>query len=262
MLNLLIDSHVHLDSKDYQIDFEQVLERARQAGIYHLISIGAGDSLESAKRVIKLAKQYSFISCSVGVHPHDAATEFDPKELERLAQDPSVIAIGETGLDFFRDWAPREKQFECFKTQIELALKVKKPLIIHSRQAGAECLALLEQYNAKSVGGVFHCFSEDAEFAAKLRQINFRVSFPGSLTFKKATALREIAREIPLEQILLETDGPYMAPEPHRGKRCESAFMLETAKVLATLKGLALEELAKQTSRNTIELFKLKIAHD
>ncbi len=255
MLNVT-DSHTHLDSKEFDVDRAEVIARAQAAGVTRLLTIGASDGLESAARAIALAEQHPFIWATVGLHPHDAGQEFDRTRLLDLARHPRVVAIGETGLDFFRDWAPVDKQYEAFKVQIAIAHEVQKPLVIHSRNAGAECLRILTEGKAGLVGGVFHCFAEDADFAAQLRELNFLVSFPGPLTFKKADATREICRAIPLDQILVETDAPFMAPEPHRGKRCEPAFVVETIKALAAVKGLTIEEVAIATTANALRLFR------
>ncbi len=256
----LFDSHVHLDAQDYDTDRDQVIERAREAGVTRFVTIGAGLGLESADRALALAEKYEFIWASVGVQPHDAGSATGIERLRELAGHPKVVAIGETGLDYYRNLAPVADQRKWFKAQIELALECKKPLIIHSREAGADCYDLLCAGRAKDVGGVFHCYSEDRKFAENLRDINFLVSVPGSITFKKADAFRETMKNIPLEQIMLETDGPFLAPEPYRGKRCESAYMLETARVLAKLKGISLEELAARTSANACRFFGITTA--
>lgn len=236
-------------------DREQCIERALSSGVTRLITIGTGGGLSGAYKAIALAEKYPSVWATVGVHPHSANEHYDPTELERLAQHPRVVAIGETGLDFYRDWAPVDKQHEAFKLQIQIARRVKKPLVIHSRNAGSECLQILLEHHAREVGGVFHCFAEDAEFARTLREIGFRVSFPGVLTFKKAEEARTICKNIPIEQILIETDSPFLAPEPYRGKRCEPAFVVETAKKLAEIKGLSLEEVGAITTENALQLF-------
>lgn len=253
----LIDSHTHLTAPDFDIDREAVIERAIAAGVSTLITIGAGYGIESARAAVQAAERYGSVYATVGVHPHDATTEPQLEELRDLARHPKVVAIGETGLDFYRNLAPVDLQRRWFKAQIEFARETGKPLIIHSREAGADCLATLREYGAAEVGGVFHCYAEDAAFAQRLAEINFLVSFPGSLTFKRATALRETAREIPLAQIMLETDAPYIAPEPHRGRRCESSFMVETAKQLATVKGMSLEDVAATTSATARRFYRL-----
>jgi TatD DNase family protein len=251
----IIDTHCHLDSEPFELDRDEVIRRATEAGVTRLITIGTGGGLSGASRAIALAESYPMVWATVGVHPHNADSALDLSLIETLAQHEKVVAIGETGLDFFRDWAPIEAQHQIFEVQIAIARKSKKPLIIHSRDAAVAALDTLIRHHAADVGGVFHCFSEDAEFAERLREINFRVSFPGQLTFKKAHQVREVCRAIPLEQILVETDAPYLAPEPYRGKRCEPAFVVETTKMLAQIKGLSLEEVAAITTRNALTLF-------
>ena len=252
----IIDSHLHLDAEAFSADQEACIERAMAAGVTTMISIGAGyGGLSSAYKAISLAERYPAIWATAGVHPQDADQQVDLAELRRLAQHPKVVAIGETGLDFFKKLSSPERQYHLFVEQIRIAREVRKPLIIHSREAGEECLRLLSENNAQEVGGVFHCFAEDASFAQRLWEIGFYVSFPGIITFKKSEHTRSICAQIPLEQILVETDSPYLAPEPHRGKRCEPAFVVETARRLAEIKGVTLEEVATVTSANTRRLF-------
>ena len=252
----ITDSHTHLDSEKLVHDQDGVVARAHAAGVSRLITIGASGGLASAHRAVALTLKYPSVWATVGVHPHDAMLPYTREELITLAKEPKVVGIGETGLDFFRDWSPKEKQYESFKLQIEIALEVGKPLVIHSREAGGECLSILENMGASKVGGVFHCYAEDAEFAKRLRQINFLVSVPGTLTFKKAEELRAICRAIPLDQIMVETDAPYMAPEPHRGKTCEPSYVVETLKTLARVKNISVEEAARATTKNALALFK------
>lgn len=251
----LIDSHTHLDSEQFDSDRDECIQRALAAGVTRLLSVGASRGLDSARSAIALAERYPFIWASAGIHPHDAGHDLAWGELEQLAQHPKVVAIGETGLDFFRDWSPRVRQYALFEHQIDLAVRVAKPLIIHSREAGEECLRILEERGAHRVGGVFHCYAENATFAERLKKIGFLVSFPGALTFKKSDQMRTVCKEIPIEQIMVETDAPYMAPEPHRGNRCESAFVVDTARCLAKVKGLSLDEVAAITTGNALRLF-------
>ncbi len=253
----LCDSHAHIDSREFDTDREEVIARARDTGVTRIIAVGPSDGIESSRRAAALARTHEGIWAAVGIHPHDVAGAFSCDELRELAMDEKVVALGETGLDFYRDWSPFDLQEKHFRRQIELALEIKKPLIIHSRQAGEKCLAILKEHHAENVGGVFHCYSEDAAFARKLADINFLVSFPGAITFKNARSTREAAKAIPLDQILIETDAPFLAPAPYRGKRCESAFILETAKTLAQVKGLPLEEVAAETTKNAVKLFRL-----
>jgi TatD DNase family protein len=257
MLNL-IDTHTHLTASDFDGDRDAVLERARAAGVRRLISIGSGYGMKSAGDAVTLAEMHRHIWATVGLHPNDAGLEFEPAFLRPLAGHRKVVAGGETGLDFYWKNAAPEQQERWFRAQIELALEFHKPLVIHARNAGQRCLEVLSEMGAAQVGGVFHCFAEDAQFAAKLAQLNFLVSVPGNLTFKKADGLRAVIQAIPLEQLMLETDAPFLAPQAYRGKRCESAFMLETAGKLAELKGIELEEVAGITTRNAERLFKLE----
>lgn len=251
----VVDTHTHLDAKDFDPDRDLVVERALKAGVTRIVTIGAGSGFDSAKSACLLAEKHSCVWATVGLHPHDTALNGSMEDLRSLASNPKVVAIGETGLDFYRDWVPREAQEKWFIQQIELAREVKKPLIIHSREAGEECFKFLKEHKASDVGGVFHCYAEDENFAARLRDIGFLVSFPGSLTFKKAENVREVAKKIPLEQIMVETDAPYLAPEPYRGKRCESAFVIETTKKLAEIKNLSFEEVALATTLTACKFF-------
>ena len=256
---MLFDTHTHIEAPAFDPDREAVIARARAAGVSRFVTVGAGGKFASAEAAIALADKYPFIWAAVGLHPHDAETPLDIGRLRKLAAHSRVVAVGETGLDYYRDWSPRDLQEKWFRAQIELALEIKKPLIIHPRNAGDQCLSILAETGAAAVGGVFHCYSEDEKFAAKLREINFLVSFPGSATFKKADELRRIIKAIPLAQIMIETDAPYIAPEPHRGKRNESAFMLETARKIAELKGLTLEEFARQTTETAVKFFGISV---
>lgn len=252
---MLIDSHAHLSSKEFDADRLQVIERARQAGVGIIVNIGAGYGVQTAVDGIKIADQFENIYTSVGVHPCDAAVPFDAQILPKLAQHPKVVAIGETGLDFYRDNAPHESQYRWFRHQIEMAIELNKPLVIHSREAGKQCLETLREYHGRGLKGVFHCYAEDAAFAAELRKINFLISVPGIVTFKNAHKLREALKGIPLEQVMLETDAPFLAPQSFRGKRCESAQMVETAKALAQIYGIIFEEVAAMTTKTAREFF-------
>ncbi len=253
----IFDTHCHLHYQDFDADRDAVFARARAEGVVRFVAIGAGGGLEGSERAVKLSESEPGVWASVGVHPLDAALDISRAEIEKLAQSPRVVAIGETGLDYYKEWAPRAVQEEVFKWQIELAKTLSKPIVIHSRDAGADCLRVLTEYKADSVGGVFHCFSEDAAFAAEAKKINFLVSIPGVVTFKKNDQLRAIVKEIPLEQLMVETDAPYLAPEPFRGKRCESAHVRLTAEMVAKVKGVSLEELASITTENALRLFKI-----
>lgn len=252
----LVDTHTHLTAHEFDHDRAEVLLRAEGAGVTRFITIGAGYGRSSAEAAVALAESDSRVFASVGLHPNDAAEPFDAALLPPLASHPRVVAIGETGFDFYWKHATPTQQERWFRHQVELALEVRKPIVIHSREAGSECLALLSEYPVHEVGGVFHCFAEDSSFAEKLAPMNFLISVPGTVTFKKAEALRTVVREVPLEQLLLETDAPFLAPEPHRGTRNESAYMALTAQRIADIRGISLETLAQATNENAKRLFR------
>ena len=253
----LCDSHTHLDAPEFAEDCEEVIARARTSGVSRIISIGSGYGLESARRTVQLAENHHGMWAAVGVHPHEVETPYSLDELRDLGKHEKVVAIGEIGLDVFRNRSPFDLQEKHFRIQVELAKDLKKPLSIHSREAGAKVLKILKELHAEEAGGVFHCYAEDADFAKELADMNFAVSFTGAITFKNADKTREIAKAIPLGQILIETDAPYLTPVPNRGKRCESSMLVLTAEALAKIKGLSFEEVAETTTQNAIRDFNL-----
>jgi len=253
----LIDTHCHLTELPEE-ELNAQLERAHAAGVTRAICIGAGHGVKASLKAVSLATSYSNLWCSIGIHPHDASELDSFPIIEEQAMNPRVVAIGETGLDFFRDWSPYDLQEIVFIKSIELALKVNKPLVIHCRSAAQRCLELLQLYSSPNMRGVFHCYSEDAQYAEEIYKLGFIVSFPGSLTFKKSEELRERARQIPLDRIMLETDSPYMAPEPYRGQSSEPAHVRVIAECLAKVKNLTVEEIALQTTKNAVKLFGLQ----
>jgi TatD DNase family protein len=260
----LVDTHAHLDGSRFADDLDLVLKRAADAGVRSIITVGC--DLESSRASVRLAKesntqqspqQLPRIYASVGVHPHDAS-DLTPEmieELRTLAQNNVVVAIGETGLDYFRNRSPREQQLEAFRQQIRLAKECDKPLIIHDRDAHADILEVMRAENAQECGGVLHCFSGDVEMANACLDMGFYISFTGNITYPKNEVLRDVIRNIPLERILVETDCPYMAPQSKRGKRNEPAYTTETAGKIAELRGLTLHDIARITSLNAYELF-------
>ena len=252
----LIDTHCHLYSLD-RAPVEELVAHAHRCHVTRIISIGAGSGTESAIRSVELADRFDSVYASVGIHPHDAKDHLTLDAIAPLARHPKVVAIGETGLDFFRDWAPVDRQHALFEHTIEFAKQAKKPLIIHCRDAERETLETLSRLNARDVGGVFHCYAGDAELAKRLVDLNFIVSLTGTLTFKRADALRDTARAIPLERLMLETDAPYMAPEPFRGQPSEPAHVYQIALKLAEIKGITVEEVARVTSATAERLFGL-----
>ena len=222
------------------------------------MTIGASAGVESAKRAVELASKHPFIWATAGLHPHDADDIEGLETLRELAAHPRVVAIGETGLDYHYTFAEHDNQKRWFREQIRIAKAAKKPVVIHCRNAAEDTIRILIEEQARDVGGVFHCYAEDAEFAKRLFEINFIVSFPGILTFKKSIETRATAKAIPLEKIMLETDAPFLAPEPYRGKRCESAYVFHTAKMLAELHGRSVEQVAAITTANALRFFAIK----
>jgi len=248
---MLIDTHCHLDLEYFPEGVDETLSRARSAGVTGFVCVGVG-SLEQTRSAIAIAQRRPDVWATVGVHPHDAAS-FDASleaALVACAAEPRVVAIGEIGLDFHYDHSPREQQAAVLRRFIALARELKKPIVIHTRSAPAETLQILAEEKASEVGGLIHCFSEDKAFAARALDLGFDLSFSGIVTFKRATDIQEVAAWAPADRILVETDSPYLAPIPLRGKRCEPAYVLHTARFVANLRGCSLEELAQLTSQN------------
>jgi TatD DNase family protein len=255
---MFIDSHAHLDSSDFDSDRADVLRRARDAGVDRILAVGSGSGPGTLDCAIKLAEQHDDLDASIGIHPHESAlaSDEDFQFLLQLAEHPRVIAWGEIGLDFHYDHSPRDVQIEVFARQLAFARAKTLPVIIHTREAEFETLkALQEHWGGDGPGGVLHCYSGSLQLAQQCIEMGFWVSFSGILTFPKAQNLRDVAKEIPLNRLLIETDSPYLAPVPHRGKRCEPRFVVETAKVLAQLRGLSVEDIGRITSLNYRTLF-------
>jgi TatD DNase family protein len=250
---MLIDSHAHLEMKEFNPDREEVIERARQAGVSYIVTVGT--NLALSRKALSLARQHENIYATVGVHPHDVAMAdnktFD--DLCEIARDPKIVAYGEIGLDFFRNISPREKQTEMFNRQLELALQLKLPVIIHDRDAHEQTLRIVKASSVRR--GVFHCFSGDYSMARQCIDLGFYISIPGVVTFDKAKTIQDVAQRVPLSSLLLETDAPYLTPIPYRGKRNEPSFIINTAKKVAQIKGLPWEEVADVTACNTMNLF-------
>lgn len=249
----LADSHCHL----YMVaDPGAALERARAAGVARFLV--PGTTLADSARAIELADRYSDVVAAVGIHPHEAK-DFDPARdgaaLEDLARRPGVAAIGEVGLDFHYDHSPREKQVEVLEWMLDLARRLSLPALLHNRNSGAEMMALLSRARRRERPGVFHSFTEDASYGKRALDRGYLVSFSGMITFKAAENIRSAAAGLPLDAMLVETDTPFLAPVPHRGKPCEPAFVALTAQKLADVKGLSLEEVAEATTANFERLF-------
>jgi TatD DNase family protein len=255
----MIDSHCHLDFADFGDEREAILDRGRSEGIVWFVTIGSGRGVESAPDAVALAHRHIDVVASVGVHPHDAthATPDAVAQIEVLARDTRVVAVGEVGLDYHYDHSPRDAQREALRRFVAVARAVRKPLVIHTRAAPEDTLAILEEEGAHHVGGVIHCFSEDAHFAKRAMDLGFDISFSGIVTFKRSDDLRSAARTVPLDRLLIETDAPYLAPMPLRGKRNEPAFLARTAAHLATTLGLAEGDLRAKTTANAIRRFGL-----
>jgi TatD DNase family protein len=246
----LVDSHCHLDDKQFDLDRDEVIARAREAGVERMMAIGTGNGPPDLDAALRLARQYDFIYATVGVHPHDAAKAMPETfaALEALAAETKVLAIGEIGLDYHYDFSPREVQRDVFIQQLNMAGRAGKPIVIHTREAWEDTLLLLREHWSGS--GIIHCFSGGPAEARQALDLGFYLSFGGVLTFPKAEALREAARMTPEGRLLVETDAPYLAPVPRRGKRNEPAFIVETARRLAEVRGVAPERIAEVTAGN------------
>lgn len=249
---MLIDTHCHLDPSYFAEGAEAVMNRARAAGVTGFVTIGVGRDLEPARRAAALAAACPDVWATVGVHPHDAESldEAGFAEMETLARQERVVAVGEIGLDYHYMRSPREVQQAVFRRFVALAKAVKKPIVIHTREAAADTLAILEEEGARDVGGIIHCFSEDRPFAERALALGFDLSFSGIVTFKTAVAIQEVAAWAPGDRILVETDSPYLAPVPFRGKKCEPAHVVHTARHVAKLRGEDFGVLAARTSEN------------
>jgi len=251
----LVDSHCHIDFEDLAKRQDKVLENARNNEVAYMLAVSV--CLEDFPRVLKLAQEHKHIFASVGVHPnHKGTHEPNVEELIALGNDPNIIAIGETGLDYFHnegDPSCQQKRFQC---HIEAARSLNKPLIIHTRNAAEDTMNSLRDSDAATAGGVMHCFAEDWDIAQQALDIGFYISFSGIVTFKSAASIQKVARKAPLDRILVETDAPFLAPVPHRGKTNEPAFVRHTAEYVAELRGISVQELAEATSNNFFTLFK------
>jgi TatD DNase family protein len=255
-----VDSHCHLDDEQFHSDREQVIQRARDAGLKYMLAIGTGDGPPDLEAAIRLANQYSFIYATVGVHPNDAQKS-NPQTFENLraiVQRPKVAAIGEIGLDYH--WGiPPEAQFPVFRTQLEIAAEARMPVAIHTRDAWDDTLDLLREFWAPTgLPCIMHCFTGDAERAKQCLDLGFILSFGGVATFPKSAEIREAARMTPADRLLIETDAPYLAPVPHRGKRNEPSFVTHTAATLAEVRGVSLADLAAQTTANFERIFHIE----
>ena len=263
---MFVDSHAHLDGKQFDSDREQVIARAREAGVRTIVAIGNGDGPPTLDAGIQLAEKHPFMFATIGIHPHEArlADEAAYQTLKGLARHPKVIAWGEIGLDYYYDHSLRDTQKLVFARQMELAAAAKLPIVIHCRpsdgsdNAWEDCLAMIkEQWAPQGLGGILHCFTGNWAQAKGALDMGFMISFAGNLTFPKAQQIHDAALEVPLDRMLIETDSPYLAPVPHRGKRNEPAFVKETARRLGELRSLSMDEVGEQTSSNFYNFFKM-----
>lgn len=254
----LVDSHCHLDDEKFAADLDAVIERAQAAGVGRMLAIGTGDGPPDLEVAIRLAEAHSCFYATVGVHPHDAAkatpATFD--QLRALAAHPKVLAIGEIGLDYHYDFSPRAVQREVFRAELRLAAEAGKPVVIHTREAWDDMLRILDEHTPGAV--IMHCFTGGPDDARQCLERGFYLSFGGVLSFPKAENVREAARITPDDRLLVETDAPYLAPVPHRGKRNEPAFLIDTVRRLAEVRGTSGEEMATLTTQNFERLFGLQ----
>lgn len=253
---MFIDSHCHLDFPELAADRDSILALMRANGVTHALTIST--TLKSFPAVRAVAEQHEHIWCTAGVHPDEQVDDHEASlaELLAMADHPKVVGIGETGLDYYRLTEPLEWQRERFRTHIRAARATGKPLIIHTRNAAADTLRLMQEENAAEVGGVMHCFTESQAIAEAALALNFHISFSGIITFKSAVELKEVARCVPLDRMLIETDSPYLAPAPHRGKTNQPGYVRHVAEHIAQLRGIDVEEVAQATTENFFRLFR------
>jgi TatD DNase family protein len=252
---MLFDTHAHLNAEQFEEDLSEVIERAQEVGIENIVIVGF--DRPTITRAMELVEQYDFMYASIGWHPVDAIdmTDEDLVWIEELTKHPKVVAIGEMGLDYHWDKSPKDIQKEVFRKQIQLAKKVKLPIVIHNREATMDIVEILREEGASEVGGIMHCFSGSVEVAQECIQMNFYISLGGPVTFKNARKPKEVAEAVPLERLLIETDCPYLAPHPYRGKRNEPSYVKLVAEQIAEIKGITYEEVAEKTTANAKKLF-------
>jgi len=254
---MLIDSHAHIQGEEFVQELEAVMDRARDAGVEKVIVVGGAGDLSSNEAAVELARSVPGLFATIGMHPHDAKDvgDLELAKLQVLVREPGVVAVGETGLDFYYDHSPRQLQVELFCRFIRMARETGLPLVVHNREADREVAELLRREGKGEIRGVMHCFTGSYESAREFLELGFYLSFSGIITFKNAGPLREVVRRVPLDRILVETDSPYLAPVPHRGKRNEPAFVRFVAETVAKVRGMPLEEVSQATSLNAHTLF-------
>ena len=258
---MFIDSHAHIDGPEFEADRDEIIERARAAGVSVILNVGTVDPHSGAfERAVELGQRHESVYTAIGTHPHDARLYDDKAEekIKSLVQSERVLAWGEIGLDFHYDNSPRDVQVSVFKQQLRAARECDLPVVIHTREAESETIEILKsEYEGAARRGVFHCFSGSKDLAQRALELGFMISFSGIVTFKKADELRDVARLVPLERLLIETDCPYLSPIPYRGKRNEPAYVVEVARCLAGIHGVDIEEIGRVTSENFASFFRL-----
>ncbi|HLR75731.1 MAG TPA: TatD family hydrolase [Virgibacillus sp.] len=254
---MLFDTHVHLNARQFKEDRDEVIKRAFDAGVNYMVVVGFNQ--ETIPLALEIAEAYDTIYAAVGWHPVDAidCTDNDLRYIEEMAGHPKVVALGEMGLDYHWDKSPKDVQKEVFRQQIRLAKKLNMPIIIHNREATEDIIDILQQENAKDVGGIMHCYNDSVEYVQACLDMNFYISLGGPVTFKNAPLPKEVAQQVPINRLLIETDAPYLAPHPNRGKRNEPAYVRLIAEYIAQLRGLSLDELGHQTTKNAFNVFKI-----
>jgi len=258
---MFIDSHAHIDGPEFDADRGEIIDRARSAGVSAILNVGTGDPHSGVlERAVELGEKYDSVYTAIGTHPHDARFYDDKAEdkIKGLVQSEQVLAWGEIGLDFHYDNSPRDVQVAVFKRQLRAARDCDLPVVIHTREAEFETIEILQSHYAGAERrGVFHCFSGSKDLAQRAMELGFMISFSGIVTFKKADELRDIAKQVPLDRLLIETDCPYLSPIPHRGKRNEPAYVVEVARCLAGIHGVDIEEIGRVTSENFYSFLRL-----
>ncbi|WP_026908521.1 TatD family hydrolase [Paucisalibacillus globulus] len=254
---MLFDTHVHMNAEQFKQDRDEVIKRAFETGVNYMVVVGF--DRETIPLAIEIAEQYETIYAAVGWHPVDAIdmTDEDLEWIEELSSHPKVVALGEMGLDYHWDKSPKDIQKEVFRKQIQLAKKVKMPIIIHNREATEDIIEILQEENAKEVGGIMHCYNDSVKYVQTCLDMNFYISLGGPVTFKNAPLPKEVAVEVPLDRLLIETDAPFLAPHPNRGKRNEPAYVELVAEKIAELRGISFEEFSNQTTENALRFFKI-----
>lgn len=254
---MLFDTHSHINAEQFNEDLQEVLQRALDAGVENQVVVGFDN--ETITRAMQMVEAYDYLYAAVGWHPVDAIdmTEADLERIEKLAAHKKVVAIGEIGLDYYWDKSPKDIQQQVFRKQIQLAKRVNLPIIIHNREATQDIVRILKEEKAEEVGGIMHCFTGSAETAKECIEMNFLISLGGPVTFKNAKKPKEVAKEVPLDKLLVETDCPYLTPHPFRGKRNEPSYVKLVAEEIAKLKELSFEEVADQTTKNAKRIFRI-----